>query len=314
MRTGPARISSLPCVRFSRALSRRGRVAGGRGRPGDADGFRPRRRVPSLQPTAAWAGRRNALHFAVGKFASPSPDVAVAVNRGVFERGGVQLLLNRRGSFAFGPLVLGGESPYSIDLGDVDGDGDLARRSRTPSRMTSPCSSTASAAWPRHPDRPPPTSREGLPSRTSTATAGRTSLPRAGIIRTAPGLCSSSTDRLPTTDLPVVPGAAGLPGRRLRRTGGAGRRRPQRGRAHRHRRSGSDRGQMVVSYRRRGNRGFAPVTILSPVAGGPIDVAAGDLNRDGRTDLAMATLFRPKVAVLLRRRNRPGFRHPGTST
>ena len=67
---------------------------------------------------------------------------------------------------------------------------------------------------------------------------------------------------------------------------------------------------MVVSYRRPGNRGFAPVTILSPVAGGPIDVAAGDLNRDGRTDLAVATLFRPKVAVLLRRRNRPGFRPP----
>ena len=49
----------------------------------------------------------------------------MAVNRGVFERGGVQLLLNRRGNFAFGRLVLGGQTPYSIDLGDVDGDGDI---------------------------------------------------------------------------------------------------------------------------------------------------------------------------------------------
>ena len=49
--------------------------------------------------------------------------------------------------------------------------------------------------------------------------------------------------------------------------------------------------RIVVSYRRPNNRGFSPVTTLSPVEGGPIDVAAGDLNRDGRADLAVANLF-----------------------
>ena len=177
--------------------------------------------------------------FAVGKFASPSPDVAVAVNRGVFERGGVHLLLNRRGSFAFGPLVLGGESPYSIDLGDVDGDGDLdaAEPNTVSDDITVFINRFGSLAAAPGPAAPYLTRGIAIADlngdgREDIATTSRDHPDGSGSLLVF--------YRSPANDGfdPVVRVPAGLPGRRLRRPGGAGRRRPQRGRAHRHRRSG----------------------------------------------------------------------------
>jgi hypothetical protein len=52
------------------------------------------------------------------------PDIAVAIDRGVVEPGGVQAIVNRRRGFRPRPLVAGGVTPYRIAAGDLDGDWD----------------------------------------------------------------------------------------------------------------------------------------------------------------------------------------------
>jgi hypothetical protein len=68
--------------------------------------------------------------------------------------------------------------------------------------------------------------------------------------------------------------------------------------------------RLLVSYRRPDNSGFAPVVTAARIGRLPSDVAAGDLNRDGLADFAVADVTEPRVAVVMRRADNSGYMPP----
>jgi FG-GAP-like repeat len=241
----------------------------------------------------------------------PRPDLAVAVNRGVFERGGAQLVLNRRPDFIFGPLVLGGVAPYSIGAGDLDRDGDRdAVEPNTASDDLTVFSNSRPGALEATTVLPAAYLPRGIAvadfNRDGLADVATSSTDQANCA--CPGALRVFYRRPDNTgfDPPVaVPPASqsdsfapleALAAADLNHDGLLDI-------------VGADEGanRLVVSYRRHDNGGFDPVRAGLDVADGPIDVAAGDLNGDGRTDLATANILGTHVAVLLQRSDGSGF-------
>ena len=230
------------------------------------------------------------------------PDIAVAVQRGGEEAGGVQVALNRFWGFRVQPLVLGGSTPYRVGVGDLDGDGDLdAAVPNTVSQDVTTFANDGAGGLAVGSTIPVPFQTRGI------AVAD---LDRDG----RPEIVTSSIDDpdgISSAALRILPGGAGPPvtvpaeeffspaetilavdvNRDRRRDLVA-----------------VDPSGVWVSHRAAGR--FEPLRRIALVEDIPFDIAAADLNRDGLTDLATANLVGTRVAVLLRRSDNTGFEPP----
>jgi FG-GAP-like repeat len=230
------------------------------------------------------------------------PDVAVAVERGVVEPGGVQLVLNRAWSYRVNPLVAGGTTPYRIAVGDLDGDGDAdAAVPNTASQDVTVFGNDGAANLVATATLPAPYLTRGI------AIAELDGDRRADVVTSAngdpDGLTPASLRLFSAAALPplTVPAADFLvpletilaidADQDWRRDLVA-----------------VDQSGVVVSHRTAA--GFEPARRVALVEDGPFDVAAADLDRDGRLDLATANIIGPRVAVLLRAPDNTGYEAP----
>ena len=230
------------------------------------------------------------------------PDIAVAVQSVSGEAGGVQVAVNRFWGFRVQPLVLGGSTPYRVGVGDLDGDGDLdAAVPNTVSQDVTTFANDGAAGLAVATTIPVPFQTRGI------AVAD---LDRDG----RPDIVTSSIDDpdgIASASLRILPGAGGppvtvpaedflSPAETILAVDVNGDRRRDV--------VAVDPSGVFVSHR--AAAGFEPVRRIALVEDVPFDIAAGDLNRDGLTDLATANLVGTRVAVLLRKRDNAGFEPP----
>jgi VCBS repeat protein len=236
-----------------------------------------------------------------------TPDVVAAVERGIVEPGGVQVVLNRWWGIKFRPFVQGGQAPYRVGTGDLDGDGDVdAVAPNTASHDLTVFTN------------------DGAGRLTATETLPVPYLPRAVVVADLDGdgrqdVATSSLDDpdgATSASLRIfyregagfgapvsVPAAEfiGSPETLLAVDVDGDRRRDL---------VAVEQSRVLVSYRAPGGGGFEPLATVAHVPDGPFDVAAGDLNGDGHVDVATADLLGPRVAVLLGRGGGAGFEPP----
>jgi FG-GAP-like repeat len=236
-----------------------------------------------------------------------TPDLVAAVERGVAEPGGVQVVLNRWWGLRFRPFVQGGPAPYRVGTGDLDGDGDV----------DAVAPNTASGDLTVF-------TNDGAGRLTATASLPAPYLPRGIAVADLNGdgrqdVATSSTDDpdgATSAALRIFYGEAGGfgapvtvpadefigPAETLAAVDVDGDRRRDL--------VAVEQSRVMVSHRTPDGAGFTPLATVAYVPDGPFDVAAGDLNGDGRADLATANLLGPHVAVLLRRTGGAGFEPP----
>ena len=223
------------------------------------------------------------------------PDVAVALDRGVEAPGGAQVALNRRRGFRLQPFVPGGQTPYRIAVGDLDRDGDAdAALPNTVSQDLTLLANDGTGALTPAATHPAPYLTRGI------AIADLDGDRRLDVVTSA----NDDPDGFTPASFRLFSGAVGtlttipaadffVPAETIAAVDVDGDRRRDI--------VAVDQSGIVVSHRTA--TGFEPVRRLALVEDGPFDLAAGDLNRDGLTDLATANLLGTRVAVLL---GRPG--------
>jgi FG-GAP-like repeat len=231
------------------------------------------------------------------------PDIAVAVERGVTEPGGVQVLLNRRPEFAVEPFVEGGVTPYRVGVGDLDGDRDVdAVIPNTVSQDLTVFGNDGSGGLSSMAGIAVPYLTRGV------AVADLDGDGRDDVVTSSlddPDGFTSAALRIfsgggPGPPVTVPAEEFFVPAETIEAVDLNRDRRPDL--------VAVDQSGVLVSYR--AGASFEPVRRVAAIEDGPFDVAAGDLNRDGRTDLATANLLGPRVSVLLRRRDNTGFEPP----
>jgi FG-GAP-like repeat len=219
------------------------------------------------------------------------PDIAVAIDRGVTAPGGAQTVVNRRWGFLLRPFAAGGTTPYRIATGDLDGDGDDdAVVPDTVSEDVTVFANDGAGALAAAATHPVPYLTRGI------AVAELDGDRRLDVVTSSlddPDGFGSASFRLlsgaagPPTAVPAAD--AFVPAETITAVDVSGDRR----------RDLVAVDQSGVLLSRRTAAGFEPVRRLALVEEGPFDVAAGDLDGDGRTDLATANLLGTRVAVLL---------------
>ena len=232
------------------------------------------------------------------------PDLVVAVDRGVVEPGGVQAVLNRRDGFELQPFAPGGQTPYRIATGDLNRDGhaDAVTPNTVSGDLTvfagdglgvlaavtslrAPHLTRGIAVAHLDGDRrlDVVTSSADDPSGAGDA-ALRVFLDAAGPPLTVPAaeepFVPAEAIAAVDGDLVAVDQSGVLVARRVTRR----------------------------LARRRSAPAFEPLRRVAVVEDVPFDLAAGDLDRDGRVDLVTANLIGPRVAVLFGTRR--GFATP----
>jgi FG-GAP-like repeat len=225
------------------------------------------------------------------------PDVAVAVER-IAEPGGMQVARNRRLGFHVEPLVPGGQTPYRIAVGDLDGDGDAdAAVANTISQDVTVFGNHGAGGFGVTATHPAPYLTRGI------AIAELDGDGRPDVVTSAnddpDGFTSASLRLVGAAPLTVPAAEFFTPAETILAVDVEGDRRRDV--------VAVDQSGVVVS--RRSASGLEPVRRLAAVEDGPFDLAAGDLDGDGLTDLATANLLGPRVAVLLRSRD-GGFEPP----
>jgi VCBS repeat protein len=241
------------------------------------------------------------------------PDVAVAVVRGILESGGVQLAASRHWSgWQFGPFVMGGQTPYRVAAGDIDGDRDVDLvQPNTVSGDLTVFANNGAGALALAETIPAGQLTRGIAladlngdHRLDLATSsiddpelsGPASLrvhyrapdnsgfePAVVVPHANPDEFFAPVETLAAADL-NADGARDL--------------------------VGVEQTRVLVSYRSPDGTSFEPVQTAAQLPGGPFDVATGDLNRDGLQDLVTGNLFASYVTVLLRRSDNTGFEAP----
>jgi len=230
------------------------------------------------------------------------PDIAVAVDRGVVERGGAQLAINRPRGFRLEPFVPGGQTPYRIGVGDLDRDGDIdAALPNTVSQDVSVFGNHGIAGLAVAATLPAPYLTRGIAvaeldgdglvdvvtSSTDDPDGATSASLRLFSGATAPPITVPAEDFF----VPAETIAAVDVNRDRRRDLVA-----------------VDQSGVLVSHRTAA--GFEPVRRVALVEDFPFDLAAADLDGDGLVDLATANLLGPRLAVLLRTRDNTGFEPP----
>ncbi len=230
------------------------------------------------------------------------PDIAVAVQRGGTEPGGVQLALSGFGGLVLQPFVQGGITPYRVGVGDLDNDGD--RDVVVPNTVSQDLTLFGN---------------DGAGGLAVTATPAVPYLTRGIAVANVigdwrPDVVTSSTDDpdgATSASLRIFPAGAGPPvtvpaeeffsaaesiaAVDLNRDG-------------RRDVAAVDGSGVFVAYRT--TAGFEPLRRVAFVEDLPFDIAAADLDGDGLTDLATANLIGARVAVVLRKPDNSGFEPP----
>lgn len=231
-----------------------------------------------------------------------TPDIAVAVQRGGEEAGGVQVAVSHSGAFRVEPLVLGGLTPYRVGVGDLDGDGDLdAAVPNTVSQDVTTFANDGAGGLAVGSTVPVPFQTRGI----AVADLDRDDRPETvtSSIDDPDGISSAALRILPGDGGPPVTVPAEeffSPAETILAVD-----------VNRDRRRdlvAVDLSGVWVSHRAAG--GFEPLRRIALVEDIPFDIAAADLNRDGLTDLATANLIGTRVAVLMRRSDNTGFEPP----
>jgi FG-GAP-like repeat len=240
------------------------------------------------------------------------PDVAVAVERGVAEPGGVQTAVSRWCRLALRPFVAGGQTPYRVGTGDLDGDGDIdVVEPNTVSGDVSVFANDGAGGLTLAETLPAPYLTRGIavgdlngdrrPDLATSSTDDPDGVSSAALRVHYRSADNSGFDP-PETVPPAGPEESFTPAETLQAVdvNGDGARDIV----------GVEQSRVLVSHRAADGEAFEPVRTAAYVEDGPFDVAAADLDGDGRTDLATANIFGPRVAVLLRRADNAGFEPP----